>query len=238
MVRQRERRSAVGAPPNRDRPLHFDVTRPPGNGLVGGRSPICGALFLLATLLHVGPADTAHATERTEPVVLEVNGEGVAVAKAILLLPGSSELARRLLTDASNWPGLFFSPVRVRPVIRHQDRAVTDMYLSPPWPLGELHMVVETREISPLRLETRLLRGDVRQYSHVWQLTPLAGERCTRAVLELTMQLQTWMPSWLFRWLVRQELDGHLERVVVEAGRRAGDAGACFSGEPVARPSG
>lgn len=181
--------------------------------------------------------DTAHAVERTEPAALEINGEGVAAAKAVLILPGSSELARRLLTDPWNWPTLFPSPLRVQSVIRQQDRAVTDMYLSPPFSFGELHMVVETREISPLRLETRLLHGDLRQYAHVWQLTPLAGERCTRAVLELTMQLKTWMPSWLLGWLVGQELDGHLERVLAEAGRRAGGASACAPGETAPRPS-
>ncbi len=213
------------------------MARPPGNSVDGGRSRICAALLLLPTLLFGSPNDTARAAERSQPVALEINGEGVAAAKAVLILPGSSEFARRLLTNPWNWPGLFPSPVRVQSVIRNQDRAVTDMYLSPPFSFGELHMVVETREISPLRLETRLLRGDVRQYAHVWQLIPLAGERCTRAVLELTMQLKTWMPSWLLRWLVGHELDGHLQRVLAEAGRRAGDASACASGETAPRPS-
>ncbi len=81
-------------------------------------------------------------------------------------------------------------------MIRQENRAVTDMYWSPPLSFDELHMVVETRGISLHRLETRLLHGDVRRYAHVWHLTPLAGQRCTRAVHELTMRRKTWVTNW------------------------------------------
>lgn len=191
--------------------------------------------LLFVTLLSWSPAGTA---QSAEPVALDVNGEGVAVARAALTLPGSPDSLRHLLTDAWNWPRLFASPVRVRSVTRYDDRTVTDMYLSPPLFLSELHMVVETREVSRARIETTLLRGDVRRYSHVWLLTPLAGGRCTRAVLELTMQLRTWMPRWLLRWLIRQELDGHLEHVLAEAARRGDNATDCAPGEPAGSPSG
>lgn len=186
-----------------------------------------------AALLSWTQADTVRASE---PLALEVTGDGVAVARAVLILPGSSDLARDLLSDPSNWPVLFASPLRVRSVTRHPDRTITDMYLSPGLAFQELHLIVETREISRLRLETRLIDGDLRRYAHVWHLTSLPGERCTRAALELTMQPRTWMPNWLLRWLMREELTGHTERVVAEAGLRAGETGACVP-EPPRRPS-
>lgn len=195
-------------------------------------SPIRTAPLLLAALVAWSLPDTAQGAAQFKPVALEVNGEGIAVAKAVLTLPGSPDLVRHLLTDPTNWPNLFPSPVRIQSVIRHENSAVTDMVLSPSLFLGDLHMVVETREVTPLHLETALVRGDVRQYRHVWRLTPLAGKHCTRAALELTMQLRTWIPTWMLRWLVRTELDGHLERVGAEARRLAGHAADCDTGQP------
>lgn len=173
----------------------------------------------VAALMIWSVVGAPHEARAIEPLTLEVDGEGIAVATSILTLPGPPALARHLVSDASNWPALFVSPVRVESEVREGDRAVTEMYWSAPLWLGELHLVVETLAGPPHRVEPRLIRGDVRRYPHVWQLAPLAGEPCTRAVLELTMQLDTWAPKWLLRWLMRRELNGHLERVVSEAGR-------------------
>lgn len=238
MVPQKERRRVGAAQPNRSRLPLSEETCIAGSGFAGDWRPNGAVPVLLAALLTGSMVGAAQGAAAIEPLTLEVNREGIAVATGVLTLPGSPTLARHLLGDALNWPNLFISHIRVQSVARRGDRTVTDMYLSPPLFLGELHMLVETRESSPHRVETRLVRGDLRRYTHVWQLTPLAGARCTRAVLDLTIQLNTWVPHWLFRWLMRHELDGHLERVVAEAARRAGAGTTCASDKPAERPAG
>lgn len=238
MAPQRGHQSVVGARPNKSAPPRHGSTFAPVSAGGDGRWVARAAALVLALLLAWNPADPTLAADPTQPRSLEVSGEGIAVAAGVLTLPGSPDIARHLLTDAWNWPDLFVSPVWIRSVTRVEDRAVTDMYLSPSIFLGELHMVVETRQVSRHRLETRLVRGDVRRYAHVWELTPQSGAPCTHAVLEMTMQLKTWMPNWLLRWLMWKEFDGHLERVMAEAARRAGDADACASVRQAERPAG
>lgn len=63
--------------------------------------------MMLVVLFAWFLATATHGAGPTESMSLEPTGEGIGVATGVLTLPGSPHYHGHLLTDASNWTGLF-----------------------------------------------------------------------------------------------------------------------------------
>jgi hypothetical protein len=132
-------------------------------------------------------------------------------AHAQLHLSASPAAVHAALTDYEQWPALFNGRFRVVQLRREKDRVLTDLMIRrSPLP-GELRLYCETREQRDGVLVTTGLEGDFARYVRRWKLEPefrVAGTG-TRADMELSLELQTWVPDWLLVRNLRAELLEH-----------------------------
>jgi polyketide cyclase/dehydrase/lipid transport protein len=150
------------------------------------------ALFLLGFLFCLA-LETAG--EASSPFLnIQIDETGTAQVTAVVELSGTPAAARAVLMDYRRWPALFPHGVRIAGGRQDNGVVTTDMYLSRYFLPGELHLVTETRETEPGRLETRMIEGDFHRYRRVWRLTPVgrhtSGDR-VQARPPLLDQIQT-----------------------------------------------
>jgi hypothetical protein len=133
------------------------------------------ALFLLGFLLCL-PLETS--AEFNPPLLnVQVDETGTARVTAVLEFPGTPVAIRALLMDYRRWPALFPHGLRVAAAKLENGSVVTDLYVSRYFLPGEWHLITETRESEPGRLETRLIEGDFLRYHRVWQLSSVNQAR-------------------------------------------------------------
>jgi hypothetical protein len=189
-------------------------------GLLGGvllgwlpSASICTALVLLWA------AGTPVGTVAADSSTLDIAADplGGFRAKAILHIPAPPEAVRAVLTDYEHWPALFNGRFRIVELRRETERVLTDLMITrSPLP-GTLRLFCETRELSGGVLVTTGLDGDFTRYARRWTLTaePVRGAPThaagTRAEMELSLELRSWVPDWLMRHRLRQELLDHFE---------------------------
>lgn len=152
------------------------------------------------------------AGEPVPAIDIQVGPDGAAHVRGQVDLPGTPAIVRAVLTDYAQWPSLFGRGFRVVAIRQEGGRVVTDQYVPRHVLPGEMHLVTETRETTPGRLETSLIEGDFLQYRRVWQLqaTP---EGNTRAALEMYIQPKAWLPHWLLTLVLRRELLDHFGKL-------------------------
>jgi polyketide cyclase/dehydrase/lipid transport protein len=136
-------------------------------------------------------------------------------AKAILHIPASPATVRAVLTDYERWPDLFAGRFRVTRLKRESDRVITDLLIKR-FPLpGEMRLLCETRERPDGGLVTSLIEGDFTRYVRQWTLTPEPNSpdpqafSGTRAEMDLSLQLKSWVPDWLLIANLRGQLLEH-----------------------------
>jgi hypothetical protein len=190
---------------------------------------ISGAVMLVCV------AVTTIGTVAADSPMLDITADpmGGFRATAVLHVPASPEVVRAVLTDYEHWPALFNGRFRVVELRREPERVVTDLMIKrSPLP-GELRLFCETREFAGGILVTTGLDGDFTRYVRRWTLTPEPNDRKsgpmtgTRAEMELSLELRTWVPDWLLAANLRRELLEHfrllqenaLEKMKVEETR-------------------
>jgi hypothetical protein len=171
------------------------------------------AWFLLVAVFIIGCWHGP--TFASEKAVLEVHvdSNGTAHVHADVHLPGIVTTTHAVLVDYERWPLLFSNRLRVVSIKREEGRVVTDMYISRYFLPGELHLLTETRQPTPDRLETTLLEGDFVRYRRIWQLMPSANGKATQGHLDFDVALSGWVPHWLFAEILKREMAMHLERL-------------------------
>jgi hypothetical protein len=165
--------------------------------------------FLLLCLLWV--ADGV-AGEPVPAVDIQVGPDGTAHVSGRMELSGTPAIVVAVLTDYAQWPSLFGRGFRLASIRQEAGRVVTEQYVPRHVLPGEMHLVTETRETAPGRLETSLIEGDFLQYSRVWQLQAAPGGT-THAALEMYIRPKAWLPHWLFSLVLRRELLDHFARL-------------------------
>lgn len=112
--------------------------------------------------------------EPSPPVLnIQVDETGTAHIAAVLELSGKPSVARAVLMDYRRWPALFPHGLRIAAGREEKGVVTADLYVSRYFLPGEWHLITETRETEPGRLETRLIDGDFLRYHRVWRLTPV-----------------------------------------------------------------
>jgi hypothetical protein len=167
----------------------------------------------------------------TSSLEISADPAGGYRAQAELHFAAPPEAIRAALTDYEHWPALFNGRFRVVQLRREKDRVLTDLMIRrSPLP-GELRLYCETRELWGGVLVTTGLEGDFVRYVRRWKLEPEvrtegAGPRTgTRAHMELSLELRTWVPDWLLVRNLRAELLEHfriLEDKALDSMKAAG----------------
>ncbi len=164
-------------------------------------------------LILAASAVAADPDSRTYSLDIQVLPDGLARVHAQVELPGSPAIARLVLTDYEHWPDLFPPGLRLVGIRREGRGVVTDLWASRHILPGELHLVTETRETTPTRLDTTLIEGDFHRYSRTWQFSPEAATSRTIATLDMEVQPKGWVPHWLFTRFLKQDLEAHFVRL-------------------------
>jgi hypothetical protein len=152
-------------------------------------------------------------------------------ATGILHIPAPPQVVRAVLTDYDTWPALFNGRFRIVRLQREADRVVTDLMIKrSPFP-GELRLLCETRATPDGGLLTTRVDGDFKRYVRRWRfesqsagpaMTPVAVD--TRAVMELSFELETVVPDWIVAYNLRRELLDHFrilrEKALVKAAQQ------------------
>lgn len=167
----------------------------------------------LAAWLLVAPAVAAEPDPHAYSLDIQVFADGLARVHAQVQLPGPLEAARFVLTDYDHWPDLFPPGLRLAAIRREAHGVITDFWAARHILPGELHLITETRESGPTRLETTLIEGDFHRYSRTWQLSSDATASRTTATLDMEVQPKGWVPAWLFTRFLRQDLEAHFLRL-------------------------
>jgi hypothetical protein len=177
----------------------------------GMRGLVCLAWLVLS-------CSAASLAAQTDPdPILDITREthGGFRATATLHIAAPPQSVRAVLTDYERWPDLFAGRFRVVRLQREPHRVVTDLLIKR-FPLpGQLRLLCETREHRDGRLVTSLIDGDFTRYVRQWTFTsepnrldPHAGGG-TRAEMDLSLQLKSWVPDWLLIANLRRELLDH-----------------------------
>jgi hypothetical protein len=181
------------------------------------------SIFLAGFLvisLSAASTDKAHQGYSLDIRVLP---DGSARVHAQVELAGPPDVARLVLTDYEHWPDLFPPGLRIAGIRREARGVITDLWATRHILPGELHLVTETRETTPDRLDTSLVEGDFHRYTRTWQLSPGPSEPATTATLEMEVQPKGWVPDWLFTIFLKQDLEAHfvlLQTAVAARARR------------------
>ncbi len=138
-----------------------------------------------------------------------IDDEGVATVSAQLILPVPSSTTYAVLTDYPHWPDLFPRKPIIHDVRKIDDRVRVTMHVPADYLPLNLELVTDTVESSPLRLNTRLVKGDFERYDWTWDLSRSPSEDSTVAQLLLRVAPSIWVPDWIFRWLLESELTMH-----------------------------
>jgi hypothetical protein len=160
-------------------------------------------------------------------IVTQPSGGFHATATLYIAAPPSA--VRAVLTEYEAWPALFNGRFRIIQLQRRVDRVVTDLMIRrSPLP-GELRLLCESREMPDGSLITTLLAGDFKRYVRRWtfhadaegRATP-GGRVGTRAVMDLSLELQTILPDWIVVYNMRRELLDHFRILREKALAKAG----------------
>lgn len=152
-------------------------------------------------------ADPLHSFE------IAVDDQGVAHVHAIVEFPAPSNTVFGVLTDYAQWPRLFAEGLTIVSIRDEPDGVITEMYLPRVLMPGTLHVVIRTRVFMRDRIEAELVSGDLNRFWRLWHLTPLEGDRQTKADLQMIVQPKGWTPNWLVRYGIERELTDHFRRL-------------------------
>lgn len=179
------------------------------------------SVLLVSLLLIASPGASADGPPPRAALDIQVLPDGLARVHARVELAGPPEVARLVLTDYEHWPDLFPPGLRIVEIRREAQGVITDLWAARHILPGELHLVTETRETTPDRLDTTLIEGDFHRYTRTWQLLPGATETTTTATLDMDVQPKGWVPDWLFTTFLRRDLEAHFTRLQAAVAARA-----------------
>lgn len=173
-------------------------------------SVVLTAVILTSWWPMVGCASDSHASVKSS-ITVRLDGQGVGVVHASVILPEPRELVFAVLTDYPHWPDLFPRQPQINAITQKDDRTIVDMLIPAIFIPLKLELVTSTKAFAPDRVETQFVRGDFSTYEWVWALRPNGDATNTEAVLELKVKPTIWVPGWVLTWLIETELRKHLE---------------------------